>query len=261
VPFSSLPITSQPVAWAFVTAATANLRSGPGLEFSVITTINGGNFVNIFARNADTTWIFVMSNGDQGWLSTGVIVSNTPFASLPTTLPTGMTPSAPQPGASGPTATALPGGSNNPFITPTATPLGGGATGSATITIKVTPIRVGDTIPRLNVYALNLANLSWVANVFFDDCAAGFFCPGEFPGVWYVSIAGVPAGDYAIFAYRRDAGGFYGGFTNNPTCNGTGTEDDHSFIHVHVDNGAKVTGPWLCDQWDKFHGVVPAEPH
>ena len=260
VPFSTLPITSQPIPWAVVVTGTANLRSGPGLEFSVLKTINGGTYVNIWARNADTTWIFVSSNGDQGWLSTGVIFSGTSFGSLPTTLPSGLpTPVAfPTSGPGTPTVVAAP---TNPFITPTPTPQGGGSTGTATITVKMTPLHVGDTIPRLNVYALNIANLQWVANQFYDACAAGIFCPGEFIGTWYITIGNVPAGYYAIFAYRTDAGGFYGGFTNNPTCNGTGTNDDHSFIHVEVKDGQAVTGPWLCDHWDRFHGVVPSEPH
>ena len=263
VPFSTLPVTSQPIPWAVVVADTANIRSGPGLQFSVVSTINAGTFVNMWARSADTTWIFVSSNGNQGWLSIGVIFSGTPYGSLPTTLPNGLPTPVAQPTAvpGMPTVSPAPGGPTNPFITPTPTPLGGGMTGTASITIKITPIHIGETIPRLNVYALNIANLQWVANQFYDACAAGIFCPGEFPGTWYVTISGVPAGYYAIFAYRTDAGGFYGGYTNNPLCNGTGTNDDHSFIHVQVNDGQAVTGPWLCDQWDSFHGVVPSEPH
>jgi uncharacterized protein YraI len=244
VPFSSLPITAQPVPWAFVTAGTANLRSGPGLQYSVVKTINGGNYVNIFARNADTTWILVKHNGDEGWLSTGVIVSPTLFGSLPV-------------GSIVPTPVGTPG-------TPTSgTPTGGTGTGTgnATLMIKIKTLEGDVLIPRLNVYALNVATSKWYANVFADDCAMAVACPGEYPGIFTVGIGNVPPGDYAIFAYRTDAGGFWGGYTKNPDCGGTGTAEDHSWALVHVTAGATVTGPILCDRWTVFEGVVPAEPN
>jgi len=225
----------------------------------VIKTINGGNYVNIFARNLDTTWIYVKSNGDDGWLSIGVIVSNTPFASLPTTVPTGI-----------PTSTAVATDETTCCTTTSGTtccttqtpPTSGSVTGTGSITVKVLPLTSGELIPTLNVYALNVATGAWVANQFFDSCAAGFTCIGEYPGYWYMTLPNVPAGDYAVFAYRwMNDEGFWGAFTKNPSCNGSGTNEDHSFVLVHVTNGAKVSGPSLCDRWGVNDGVVPPEPH
>lgn len=248
VPFSSLPVTAQAVPWAFITAGTVNLRSGPGLEFSVIKTINGGNYVNIFARSLDTTWIYVMSNGDAGWLSIGVLVSSTPFGSLPTSIVTS-TPATTAPGT--PTAG-----------TPASGGTGGTGTGNGIITGTVKPLHVGDLIPRLNIYAVNVATGAWVGNQFYDSCAAGFDCVGEYPGHWTFSIGNVPPGDYAVFAYKwMIDNGFWGADTKNPKCNGSGTPEDHSFVLVHVTAGATVTGADLCDTWGPGDGVIPPEPH
>lgn len=243
VPFSSLPVVAEPVPWAFVTTGTANMRAGPGLEFAVVTTINAGNYVNIHARSIDGNWVYSSWNGIQGWLSTGVIVSNTPFASLPTTVPT---------------ATPIPGS------TPSGTPTGGTTTGTGNGLIKglIYPIPADLFIPPLNIYALNIATGDFVGTTWRDDCAMGLTCTGEYPGSFPFTLGPIPAGDYVVFAYRAtDEGGLYGAYTKNPGCKGPGTVDDHSFVILHMTAGATISGANICDQWTKEQGVVPPEPH
>ena len=55
-----------------------NVRSGPGVENDIITTLASGTRVELLSRNAGTTWIRIeMENGETGWVSANYLVSPT----------------------------------------------------------------------------------------------------------------------------------------------------------------------------------------
>lgn len=73
-------------AAAYVNTNTLNVRSGPGLSFTVNTRASRNSVVNLIGRNADGTWVQVrLSNGVQGWVSSAYIVANVAISTLPVT--------------------------------------------------------------------------------------------------------------------------------------------------------------------------------
>lgn len=50
------------------TLATVNFRSGPGLTYQVLRTLNAGTSVDFVGRNPDATWAYGSVGGQQGWL-------------------------------------------------------------------------------------------------------------------------------------------------------------------------------------------------
>ena len=68
-----------------VTANLLNVRSGPGLNYSVIGALTRGEQVRLLGRNSAATWLSMeTSAGFRGWVSARYIRSSTPLADLPT---------------------------------------------------------------------------------------------------------------------------------------------------------------------------------
>src|SRR5690606_14701084 len=53
-----------------VNTGRLNVRSGPGIEHSVLTVIDHGTSVTITHRNAASTWVrVILPNGTRGWVN------------------------------------------------------------------------------------------------------------------------------------------------------------------------------------------------
>lgn len=80
---SSLPVLMQTPPWAVVTTGTLNVRSGPGSEFTVLTTVPQGRMVTLIGRTANNSWVQVVANGVEGWVTTLHIKPSSPVSYLP----------------------------------------------------------------------------------------------------------------------------------------------------------------------------------
>lgn len=105
-PVAELPVLADAQPWGMITASVLNIRTGPGLEFNVLTTVGQGTFLTVLGRNADSTWINVLVGGAEGWVGRGFISLSVPTAG---SLPVVDAPPTPDAGnGGGGTATAPP---------------------------------------------------------------------------------------------------------------------------------------------------------
>jgi uncharacterized protein YraI len=79
----SLPVTAQAKPSGMVTAAALNVRSGPGLWFPPVAIVVQGQYIELTGRLADSTWLKVVVNGQEGWVASGSIVTDYPLNTLP----------------------------------------------------------------------------------------------------------------------------------------------------------------------------------
>jgi len=72
-------------ATATVTGAgRLNVRSGPGTDFSLLSTLPDGQSITLAGRNADATWLQVsLPNGQLGWVSAQFLTSAVAFTNVP----------------------------------------------------------------------------------------------------------------------------------------------------------------------------------
>lgn len=95
VAINNLPVlsTSTPTTPTTPTSSTgvvntsvANVRHGPGLAYTVITTVRFGTTVTLIGRNSANTWLHVrLANGTQGWISATLLNINVGMNTLPIT--------------------------------------------------------------------------------------------------------------------------------------------------------------------------------
>jgi N-acetylmuramoyl-L-alanine amidase len=98
VAISSLPVVTpadapSSSATALVATGALNVRSGPGITYSVVTVASQGQTVQMLGRNANSSWVKIrLSNGAEGWVNAAstyitpsVAVSSLPFADSPAT--------------------------------------------------------------------------------------------------------------------------------------------------------------------------------
>jgi uncharacterized protein YraI len=80
-----LPAAGQSTTMqATITVSTANVRSGPGTNFSLIGQARQGATFNLVGRNAaDNWWVICCINNRQGWISNTVARVNGNTATLP----------------------------------------------------------------------------------------------------------------------------------------------------------------------------------
>lgn len=86
VSISALPVASAPTvtASALVSTGALNVRSGPGVTYSVITVASQGQTVTLLGRNADSSWTKIrLANGIEGWANTSLLTANVSIGSLP----------------------------------------------------------------------------------------------------------------------------------------------------------------------------------
>lgn len=98
VAISSLPVLSTPTvtttATALVSTGALNVRSGPGVTFSVITVASQGQTVMLLGRNANNTWAKIrLPNNAEGWVNASLLTPNVSISSLPLA----DSPAAPEP--------------------------------------------------------------------------------------------------------------------------------------------------------------------
>ncbi|VAW43525.1 hypothetical protein MNBD_CHLOROFLEXI01-1700 [hydrothermal vent metagenome] len=92
---TNTPTAASPAAASAVVATGAlNVRSGPGVTYSVVATTGQGQTVTLLGRNANSSWAKIrLSNGTEGWVNSSLI---TPAVSI-SSLPLADSPAAPQP--------------------------------------------------------------------------------------------------------------------------------------------------------------------
>lgn len=94
------PVPTPPASGLTATVVTGalNMRSGPGIEHGVITSVSYGTQVGLTGyRNAAANWVQVrLADGRQGWMNAGYLRSSTPISSLAVI-------DAPPPATGGPT--------------------------------------------------------------------------------------------------------------------------------------------------------------
>lgn len=90
VPVSSLPVVGAPTpppvsgATAVVNTGALNVRSGPGVGFSIVGAVHSGHVVQMLGRNADSSWVKVrLFSGQEGWVNGRFLTPNSPIANLP----------------------------------------------------------------------------------------------------------------------------------------------------------------------------------
>lgn len=91
---TSTPVAATPVPTAVVPTtipntaviniASLNVRSGPGVGYVRVTTVDSGEYVWLLGRNLDTTWINIMDiNEIQGWVNSRYLATSTNLGNLP----------------------------------------------------------------------------------------------------------------------------------------------------------------------------------
>ncbi|MCB8980011.1 MAG: SH3 domain-containing protein [Ardenticatenaceae bacterium] len=96
VAISSLPVLDTPTvtATALVSTGALNVRSGPGVSYSVITVASQGQTVMLLGRNANSSWVKIrLGNNTEGWANASLLTANVAISSLPLA----DSPAAPEP--------------------------------------------------------------------------------------------------------------------------------------------------------------------
>jgi len=89
VAISSLPVVTTPnepasSATALVATGALNVRSGPGVTYSVVTVASQGQTVQMLGRNANSSWVKIrLSNGSEGWVNASLLTPSVAINSLP----------------------------------------------------------------------------------------------------------------------------------------------------------------------------------
>ncbi len=89
VPFSTFAVEgAQPPAAGGSTAtvrnaAYVNMRTGPGVGYSIVTSLSSGSMVELLGRNATSSWAKIrLAGGATGWMNAYYLSSATPISSL-----------------------------------------------------------------------------------------------------------------------------------------------------------------------------------
>lgn len=89
VPVNSLPVVAAPAPpaggpTAVVNTGALNVRSGPGVQFNIISAVYSGHVVQMLGRNADGSWVQVrLFSGQEGWVNGRFLNPSSPIANLP----------------------------------------------------------------------------------------------------------------------------------------------------------------------------------
>ncbi len=75
-------------ATAVVKTGSLNVRYGPSVAYSVITSLQWGDSVTLLGRNSDSSWAKIrLADNSNGWVSTAYITPSTPISGLPDMTP------------------------------------------------------------------------------------------------------------------------------------------------------------------------------
>lgn len=82
--FNTLPVVAANVElYAFVSTGMLNIRTGPGVGYPIIVTLNQYDTVSLVGRIANGDWLLIRTNSLLGWANAGFIGSSVPNATLP----------------------------------------------------------------------------------------------------------------------------------------------------------------------------------
>ncbi|MBE2200758.1 MAG: SH3 domain-containing protein [Anaerolinea sp.] len=83
---SNLPVVDAPAvtATAVITTGALNVRSGPGVQYGVVTAVSQGQSVALLGRNSSSSWVKIQTGGgQQGWINAAYIQANVAVNTLP----------------------------------------------------------------------------------------------------------------------------------------------------------------------------------
>lgn len=91
----SSPLTLYAQETAVVNSGALNVRSGPGVGYSIVAVIYQGQSVTLLGRNANNAWVKVQTtSGQQGWVNALLITTNAAIGGLPLAAVPELTPTA-----------------------------------------------------------------------------------------------------------------------------------------------------------------------
>lgn len=77
-------ILAQETPTAIVATGRLNVRTGPSISYSIVTTLNQGQVVTLIGRNADSSWAKIrLTDGREGWVSAPLIQPSVAISTLP----------------------------------------------------------------------------------------------------------------------------------------------------------------------------------
>ncbi|MCP5101693.1 MAG: SH3 domain-containing protein, partial [Chloroflexi bacterium] len=85
VAIDTLTVLDTPTLSSAATVATGalNVRSGPGVTYSVLTVASYGQSVGLLGRNSNSSWAKVLlTNGTEGWVNASFLTPNVEISSL-----------------------------------------------------------------------------------------------------------------------------------------------------------------------------------
>ncbi|MCA9942070.1 MAG: SH3 domain-containing protein [Ardenticatenaceae bacterium] len=83
-PAGTTPTPPATTYWATVNTGAANVRSGPGIGYGIVTVVTQGQYVSLLARNSVSSWAKVqLTNGTVGWINASLLNANIAINSLP----------------------------------------------------------------------------------------------------------------------------------------------------------------------------------
>lgn len=86
VVIGNLPVVGAPAVTPAATVATGalNVRSGPGVTYSVLTVVSYGQNVALLGRNNNSSWARIRTaGGTEGWVNASLLTPNVSIGSLP----------------------------------------------------------------------------------------------------------------------------------------------------------------------------------
>jgi uncharacterized protein YraI len=86
---SSASAAAAPISPTGVTAIATGypfVRSGPGQEYPVLTSLQDGQKVSVIGRNADSSWLQIMlPSGQRGWSGANLLTVSSQLSGVPIT--------------------------------------------------------------------------------------------------------------------------------------------------------------------------------
>ena len=83
-PPGTTPTPPATTYWATVNTGAANIRSGPGIGYGIVTVVTQGQYVSLLARNSISSWAKIqLTNGTVGWVNASLLNANVAINTLP----------------------------------------------------------------------------------------------------------------------------------------------------------------------------------
>lgn len=86
---SALPVTTSSVPsvtpLATISTGALNVRTGPGVNYGIVTTVSFGQSVALIGRTSNNVWVNIQVGNQTGWVNGSYITPNVAISSLPLT--------------------------------------------------------------------------------------------------------------------------------------------------------------------------------